>query len=142
MPAATNRVTIGRSPEDVFAFVADGLNARQWRSGVLDIAVASGSGVGAIYHQGVAGPGGRRIAADYEVTAYEPARRFAFRTIAGPVRPTGEFRLEPDGEGTALTFQLSAELPLLKRLIMGSMVQKTMDAETQGLAKVKTILEG
>ena len=142
MPAATNRVTIGRSPEDVFAFVADGLNARQWRSGVLDIAVASGSGVGAIYHQGVAGPGGRRIAADYEVTAYEPARRIAFRTIAGPVRPTGEFRLEPDGEGTALTFQLSAELPLLKRLIMGSMVQKTMDAETQGLAKVKTILEG
>lgn len=142
MPAATNKVSIRRSNDDVFAFVADGLNAQKWRSGVLDISLASGSGVGAIYHQGVAGPGGRRIAADYEVTAYEPGRRFAFRTIAGPVRPDGEFRLEPDGDGTALTFQLSAELPFLKRLIMGSMVQKTMDAETQGLTKVKTILEG
>jgi uncharacterized protein YndB with AHSA1/START domain len=142
MPAATNKVSIGRSNEDVFAFVADGLNAQRWRSGVLDIALASGTGVGAVYHQGVAGPGGRRIAADYEVTAYDPPHRFAFRTIAGPVRPVGEFRLEPDGDGTALTFELSAELPFLKRLIMGSMVQTTMDAETQALTKVKTILEG
>ncbi|TAL10394.1 MAG: hypothetical protein EPO00_04620 [Chloroflexota bacterium] len=142
MPAATNKVTIGRSAEDVFAFLADGMNAQRWRSGVLDIALASGSGAGAVYHQGVAGPGGRRIAADYEVTAYEPPRRYAFRTIAGPVRPTGEFQLEPDGEGTAVTFQLSAELPFLKRLLMGGMVQKTMDAETQALTRAKAILEG
>ena len=142
MPAATNSVSIQRTADDVFAFLADGMNAQRWRSGVLDIALASGSGVGAIYHQGVAGPGGRRIAADYEVTAYEPPRRFAFRTVAGPVRPIGEFRLEPAGEGTAVTFQLSAELPFLKGLLMGGMVQKTMDAETQALDKVRSILEG
>jgi hypothetical protein len=54
----------------------------------------SGQGVGAVYRQSVHGPGGRRIAADYQVTAYQPATLLAFKTIAGPVRATGEFRLQ------------------------------------------------
>lgn len=141
MPEATNRVSIQRSAEDVFAFVADGLNAQRWRSGVLDIELASGSGVGAIYRQGVAGPGGRRIAADYEVTAHEPPSRVAFRTIAGPVRPNGEFLVAAEDDGSTLTFTLSADLSLFKRVVMGGMVQKTMDAEVAALAKVKSILE-
>ena len=63
----------------------------------------SGSGVGAIYKQGVKGPGGRRIDADYRVTSFEPNRRLAFVAIAGPVRPTGEFVLEEVAEGTRMT---------------------------------------
>jgi hypothetical protein len=47
-----------------------------------------------VYRQSVHGPGGRRIAADYQVTAYQPATLLAFKTIAGPVRATGEFRLQ------------------------------------------------
>jgi len=62
----------------------------------------SGSGAGSVYRQGVKGPGGRRIAADYELTTYEPNRRLAFRTIAGPVRPTGEFRFDEVDGGTRL----------------------------------------
>ncbi|MFI5254390.1 MAG: SRPBCC family protein, partial [Candidatus Limnocylindrales bacterium] len=65
-------MTIQRPVGAVFAFVADGLNGPQWRPGILDIALASGSGRGAVYRQGVKGPGGRRVAADYEITAYEP----------------------------------------------------------------------
>jgi hypothetical protein len=47
-----------------------------------------------VYRQSVHGPGGRRIAADYQVTAYQPATLLAFKTIAGPVGATGEFRLQ------------------------------------------------
>src|SRR6185369_11889961 len=98
MPSATNTITIKRPIEDVFAYVADGTNGPSWRSGIVDIAHASGEGRGAVYRQGVKGPGGRRIAADYEITTYEPPRQLAFRAIAGPVRPTGEYRLaEADG---------------------------------------------
>ena len=87
MPSASHSVTINRSASEVFAFVADGENAPRWRSGVLDIQRVSGHGVGAVYRQGVRGPAGRRIAADYEVTAYQPDRLLALKTIAGPVRP-------------------------------------------------------
>jgi uncharacterized protein YndB with AHSA1/START domain len=141
MPSATNSVTIARPPDVVFAFVSDGLNAPKWRSGVLDIALVSGSGVGAEWKQGVKGPGGRRIDADYVVTAYEPGRRLAFRATAGPVRPTGDFTLEAVPEGTKLTFSLNVELAGIKKLLMGGQVQKTMDAEVAALARLKEVVE-
>ena len=141
MPTAEYTTTINRAPADVFAFVANGLNATKWRPGVLDIALVSGSGVGTIYRQGVKGPMGRRIAADYEITTYEPARRLAFKAIAGPVRPSGDFRLEPVGSGTRLTFSLAAELSGLKRLFMGRMVQQTMTAEANAIENLKRVME-
>jgi hypothetical protein len=77
----------------VFGFIADGLNGPKWRSGILDIAHVSGSGLGATYKEGVKGPGGRRIDADYRVTTYEPNSRLEFEAIAGPVRPRGQYVL-------------------------------------------------
>ena len=141
MPSARHSVIIRRPVADVFAFVADGENAPQWRPGVLDIQRVSGQGQGAVYRQGVKGPGGRRIAADYEVTAYEPDRRLAFKATAGPVRPSGDFSFEEMAEGTRLTFSLDAELSGLKKLFMTGAVQSTMDAEMAATEKLKRILE-
>ena len=102
MPNARHQVTIRRPANEVFAFIADGLNGPKWRPGIVDIALVSGSGVGATYKQGVKGPGGRRIDADYRVTTYEPNSRLAFEAIAGPVRPTGEYLLEQVADRTRL----------------------------------------
>src|SRR5262245_36273402 len=85
--------------------------------------MSRGEGVGARYSQGVRGPGGRRIAADYEITAYEPNRLIHFRATAGPIRPEGAFTFESLGGGTVLTFELHAALPLWQRLLMGGAVQ-------------------
>ncbi len=141
MPSAEHQVTIARPVGDVFAFVADGLNGPRWRPGVLDVKLVSGSGNGAVYKQGVRGPGGRRIDADYQVTAYEPDRLVAFRAIAGPVRPIGEFRFEPIDGGTRLTFSLRADLAGLKKLLMGGAVQRTMDAEVAATEGLRLLLE-
>jgi uncharacterized protein YndB with AHSA1/START domain len=141
MPGAERTVTINRPVDEVFAFIADGRTASQWRSGVLDVDLVSGSGRGARYSQGVRGPGGRRIAADYEITEYEPNTKIAFRTTAGPVRPTGSFTFEPMGTGTIVTFRLDAELGGLKGLFMGGAVQSTMNAEMGALDRLKDLLE-
>ena len=138
---AKHSATISRPIGEVFAFVADGENARQWRPGVLDVSRQSGEGLGAIYGQGVKGPGGRRIAADYEVTAFEPDRRIAFRAIAGPVRPMGEYQFAPAGDGTTVTLALDATLTGWKSLLMGRAVQSTMLAEVRNLDTLKKILE-
>jgi carbon monoxide dehydrogenase subunit G len=81
------------------------------------------------------------VDADYRITAYEPNRRLAFETIAGPVQPTGEYQLEETGGGTRLSFSLQAELSGIKKLLMGGAVQRTMNAEVAATERLKQILE-
>ena len=142
MPSASHSVTINRPVADVFAYVADGEKCPQWRSGVLDIRRVNGDGsVGTTYQQGVKGPMGRRIAADYMVTTYEPNHRLEFQTVTGPARPHGRYDFEEADGGTRLTFALDAALGGLRGLFMNGMVQKTMDSEVMAIDRVKANLE-
>jgi carbon monoxide dehydrogenase subunit G len=142
MPHAERTITIDRPPEQVFAFLADPANDRRWRPGVKEMSALGAPMRGVRVRQIVAGPGGRSIAADIEIDAYDPPTRYAFHAVAGPVRPTGEYRLAPSGDGTALTFSLDAEVGGWKKWVMGGQVQKTMDAEMAALDRAKAILEG
>jgi uncharacterized membrane protein len=132
MPEAEHSVTVRRPIEEVFAFLADAENDPRWRSGVLDIARVGGDGVGTRYRQGVKGPMGRRVAADFEVTEYEPPRAIGFRTTAGPVRPEGRYLLEPADGGTRVRFWLSFE-PRGAARLMTPMVARTMRNEVQAI---------
>jgi uncharacterized membrane protein len=140
MPTASNEIVIDRPCDEVFAFLADPQNDRQWRSGVLDLTRVSGDGVGARYAQGVKGPGGRRIAADIEITELTPNQTIAFHTVAGPVRPRGRYVLAAADGGTHVRFELEADIRGLKRLI-APMVQKTMNDEVAQLAQLKHVIE-
>ena len=142
MPSAQHTVIIDRPPEAVFAYVLDGEKCPEWRSHVLDIKRLSGDGsVGTTYAQGVGGPMGRRIAADYEVTVCEPNRLLEFRTITGPARPHGRFEVAPEGSGSRLTLSLDANMKGLAALFLSGMVQKTMDSEVRNIERIKEILE-
>ena len=142
MPSASRTVTIDRPPDQVFAFFTDPANDPKWRPGVKEISASEAPRVGARIHQVVAGPGGRSIPADIEITGYEPPTRYAFKAIAGPARPVGEYRFAPSGTGTAVTFSLSAELGGWKRWLMSGPVQRTMDGEMGALDRAKRVLEG
>jgi uncharacterized membrane protein len=141
MPDAQHSVTINLPVETVFAYVLDGETGSSWRPGVVDIKRVSGDGAGAIYRQGVKGPMGRRIDADYTVTHAEANRIIEFQTIAGPVRPRGRYEFELVGPNTRVTFTLRAELSGLRGLLLGSMVQNTMNAEVKTLDRLKQVLE-
>jgi uncharacterized protein YndB with AHSA1/START domain len=140
MPEASNTVQIARPAADVFTFLADGTTNMQWRAGVTDIRLKSGSGEGTVYEQGVKGPFGRRVAADYEITAYKPDRLISFRAIVGPVRPEGSYELESTDVGTRLTFRLSCS-PSGFAKVMTPMVAKTMRSEVAQLDRLRTVLE-
>jgi uncharacterized protein YndB with AHSA1/START domain len=141
MPHAQQTVTIQLPVETVFAYVVDGENCQAWRPGVIDITRVSGAGAGAIYRQGVRGPMGRRVDADYTITHTEPNRLIEFQTIAGPVRPRGRYTFESLGDATRLTFELDAELGGLRGLLLGSTVARTMNAEVRTLDRLKEVLE-
>jgi uncharacterized membrane protein len=140
MPSASNEIVIDRLPDDVFRFLADPENDPRWRSGVLDIKRVSGSGVGALYAQGVKGPGGRRISADIEITELTPGEGIAFQTLTGPVRPRGQYMISTADRGTRVRFELEADLKGLKRL-MAPMVQRTMNNEVGQLDRLKRVME-
>lgn len=142
MPSATRTITIDRSPEDVFAFFSDPANDQRWRKHVKEIAAEGAPGVGRRIHQVVDGPGGRGIAADIEVTTYDPPSRYAFQVVAGPARPRGEFTVAASGAGSTVTFALTADLGGWKRIVMSGPVQASMDGEMAGLDRAKAILEG
>ena len=140
--AADNEILIARAPADVFAFLADAEHDRAWRPAVLDIERVSGDrpGAGARYRQGVKGPGGRRVDADIETTAYEPDRLIGFRGTAGPVRPEGRYELSPEGTATRVRFALAADLRGLK-IAMAPAVRRAMAGEVANLENLKRTLE-
>lgn len=140
MPEESNTVTITRPVSDVFAFLANAENDKQWRGGIIEMTRTGGQGVGTRYRQIVAGPGGRRIDADVEITEFVPDQRIAFRTTKGPVRPTGSYDLQADNGGTMVTFRLATTLGGVKKL-MAPMVTKTMKSEVAALTELKRVLE-
>ena len=141
MPSASRSIVVGRPVEEVFAFFSDPANDQKWRPHVKEIAAQGPLAVGAKIHQVVSGPGGRGIPADIEITAYEPSTRYAFRVVAGPARPVGEFRFVAAGTSTNVTFSLEAELGGLKKLLMSAPVQRSMDGEMAALDKAKALIE-
>ncbi|TCJ28977.1 SRPBCC family protein [Nocardioides jejuensis] len=141
VPQAANTVVIARPVADVFAFFTTPANDPTWRSGVKEISGGTPA-VGAVVKQTIAGPMGKGIPADIEITALEQDAAYGFRGITGPVRPVGRYTFTVVEDGTHVHFSLSAEITGLKKLMMGAAVQKSMDAEVAGLAKAKALLEG
>ena len=141
MPQAQRSVLIGRPLEAVFAFFTDPANDHRWRPHVISTASQGPPVVGERIHVVVTSHGGRGVPADIEVTAYEPASRYAFRAAEGPVRPRGEYRVAPYGSGTEVTFVLDAEIRGLRKLFLSARVQKSLDGEMRALETAKRLLE-
>lgn len=142
MPSAERTITIHAPLDHVFAFFTTPDNDPAWRSGIKDIHADGEPAVGRVVHQTIAGPMGRGIGADIEITAYEPPSRYAFQVVAGPVRPAGSFDFAQVEGGTSVRFTLAAEITGLKKVLMGTPVRKSMEAEMAALDNAKRILEG
>ena len=142
MPKVQRSVRIARPVSEVFAFFADPANEAKWRGeGVKEFTPQGPVGVGTRIRQVVAGPMGRSIDADIEITGFDPGVRYAFKGVAGPVRPVGEYTFRAVDEGTEVTFRLDAPLSGLRKVFMGNSVEKAMTAEMACLDTARTLLE-
>jgi uncharacterized membrane protein len=141
MAHAEGNITIDRPVKTVFDFILDGANNQFWRPDVTDIQLRPGKplGVGAIFKQGIKGPGGR-IDADYEIVECKPNEWIKFQVIAGPARPMGSYTFDSAGKSTRLTFVLDFQPRGLAKLMDG-MINKSMQVEVATLANLKTYLE-
>jgi len=142
MAHAEKSIIINRPVNVVYDFVLDDTKNPLWRPAVIDIQQLPGKpvGVGTVYKQGVKGPGGRRIDADYEISGCKPNEWIKFQVIAGPARPTGTYRFDAEGTSTRLTFVLDYQPKGLAKL-MDPMINRTMQNEVGTLFNLKTYLE-
>lgn len=142
MPEAQRTIVINQPVDAVFAFFSTVSNDPRWRPGVKEIQSPAEMRAGARIRQVIAGPGGRTIDADLEVTDYSPPGRYAFKVVAGPARPVGEYTFTSTATGsTEVSFALSAQLTGLKKLVMSRPVQRSMEGEMASLDTAKRLLE-
>jgi uncharacterized membrane protein len=143
MPYVEHTVTVNRPARAVFDYLADGMNNRHWRNGVLVIErTSSADGLGATYRQVTnSGPGGRPLPEDYRVTVFDPPRRLEFLITAGPARPTGVFELtENPDQSTQVRFALDLKAPGFLKLL-APMITRRLQREVDALDNLKAILE-
>lgn len=139
MAHAEQMVVINRPIQDVYNFVLDGSKNMFWRPSVTDVQVMTG-GAGAVFKQGLKGPGGRRMDGDYQIVETNPPNFIKFEVIAGPARPTGTYEFDMVSNGTQVKFALDYQTKGLQKL-MEPMINRAMREEVGCLTNLKAYLE-
>jgi uncharacterized membrane protein len=143
MAHAEDSIVINRPVGDVYAFVLDGAKNQLWRPAMMDVQRVPGkpSETGAVYKQGLKGPGGRRIEGDYAITEVKPNELIKFQVVAGPARPTGAYKFEDMGNATRVTFTLDYQPKGFAEKLMDPVINRTMKGEVATLANLKGYME-
>jgi uncharacterized membrane protein len=110
--AITESIEIGRSPQEVAAYLDDLARHPEWQENLVDVKVETEgpTRVGTRMRQTRRVGGGTRTFT-LEVTEHDPPNLFAFKGIAGPIRPRGRITLEPlnGGQRTRYVAELDFE---------------------------------
>ncbi len=130
-------IRIERSPDEVFAFVADAANNAAWRKNVVRTEWLDDRpmGVGRRGRQ-TARLLGREWTVEAEVVEWDPPRSVAWRAVQGPVKVRSWVRVEPDGAGSRVSGGADGGFTgpigaLLTRLALPAMIRQAQaDLET------------
>lgn len=107
MRSVSASARLSAPPDEVFAFVADLQNLPSWQTGIVSAEMTT---------SGPVGPGsrahvvrellGQRLAVDLTLTDHQPGRRLELESSASGVGVKATLDLEPEEEGTRLTFAM------------------------------------
>jgi hypothetical protein len=131
-------IVIERVPRDVYAFVADPSNDVHWRSGVTD------SGLSTPLPLGVGSEGYVRVGdteARWRVVGFTEGSSVDWELLSGPIRGTGGYRIEPDGEHTRFTLRADVEPRGAMRLLRPLVKRMGMRQNQADVERLKQLLE-
>jgi hypothetical protein len=113
MPRTAYQIDLPQAPATVFAYLADFKNDSSWRANVVEMKpLGQASDLGGIWSRQVEvrKVPGKVVESEAVITAFEPEQRIAVQRATGPIRPKATYRLEPNGTGTRLAFELDIAL--------------------------------
>jgi uncharacterized membrane protein len=125
MAKIVETIEIGRSPEDVFAYIDQLERHGEWQSQIISTKreTEGPTRVGSRATDVRRTPVGKQ-SVTYEITEHDPPRKASFRGVNGPVRPLGTVSVEPAGEGRAkVTLELELQPHGLLGMLFAPMAQ-------------------
>ena len=137
----TNRVTIKRSRDEVFAFLADLENLPRWNYAIEQTRKLTPGPVevGSRYHQVRTVPARREE--DLEVVELEPGRRLTVQGTLNNLPARLTYVLEPDGDATVLTNDVELTTSGLLTLVAPLATRQIRAAVAANLDVLRQILE-
>jgi|ERR1041385_3366512 hypothetical protein len=126
----------------VFAFVAAPENDFQWQYGTLASAQISHGemGLGTLFRV-MGNLLGQRIETVYEVTVFEPNKRYGFKSVSGPVDLYVLYTFEISQGGTMVALSVETDPETLSRPNSAMVVKQFKKQQRENLAMLKSILE-
>ena len=137
MSSRVHRVHITAPVEVVFDAIADVASHHRWQAGLVRsectvdarAAGATGTEIRRLF--------GREFRFPWEITAFEPSRRWGFRALGGPMRPQALLDFESDAHGTQVTSTLTVA-GVLGWLAIGPLYRQQL----KNYLALKKLLEG
>ena len=134
---------IDRPVEDVFDFMSAPENNFQWQYGTLATASLS-EGVSSIgtFFRSIGHSMGQRNLSTFEVTEYEPNRKYAFRSLSGPFRLQTAYTFAiADNSCTKINISIQADVVDFVPMDEDILEKKMRKQLEENLAGLKKLLE-
>lgn len=140
----TIETEIARSPEDVFAYVADPAKLPTWQTNTVSVEQEGTGplGLGTRLREVHRAPGGRELSSVVEVSEYEPGRVFALRMLEGPLPIHARILFDPSVRGTRMRFTGHGQPRGPLRLLAPLLARTLRRQFAAHCATLKQVLEG
>lgn len=137
-----NTVFINRSPKDVFDYINEPSNSPNYQSGTKSASWVSDGpiGVGSTW-KATASVLGRELEAEMQITDWQPPLQTTFKTISGPIPFEVTAKVEPQDNGTLLTFSGKVELGGFFKIAEGLAAKQLENQMKEDNQRLKKLLE-
>ena len=128
--------------DQVFDFVSTPENDFQWQYGILATAKLS-EGVGKLgtLFRSVGHLAGRRVEGTFEVTEYEPNRKYGFKSLSGPLHSQTSYTFEIANGNTKINISTQANMVNSFQMDEGTLEKKMKKQLKENLEILKELLE-
>ena len=143
MPLLQEELEVARALDEVFAFVGDFTNTKDWDPGVADARNETGDpiGVGTRYALDVLF-GGRKLPMTYEITVWDPPNRVVLKGEGSTVTAVDDIRFEATATGTRIHYSADLRLKGLLKLAEPFFKGRFDETGRKAMEGMKRALEG
>ncbi len=135
-------IEIARTPEDVFAYLADVSNLPAWQSGVRSAEIVDGAqaktGARMVESRSLLG---KELRTTLEISEFEPPRVFALHALDGPAPFDVRHELEAAGAGTSLRVAVEGDPAFLPGFAGGLVARRLEKQVRKDFEQLKLLLE-
>jgi hypothetical protein len=133
---------IYRPIKQIFDFVSTPENDFQWQYGTLESARLS-EGVSNIgtFFRSIGHLMGHRVLSTFEVTEYEPNKKYGFKSLSGPLHSQTSYTFEIANDSTKINISTQVNMVNLLQLNEGILEKKMKKQLKENLGLLKDILE-